>query len=150
MGKKQVAEKTKEQVVAEARLIEEKHAQRVSKSAKKRYEKGKVYIKASFNNTFITVTDMDGNVITWMTAGSLGFSGPKKATPFAAAKVVEALAEKLQRTGPFEIEIYLKGVGSGRDSAVRTFGAKGFTITAIKDITPIPHNGPRAKKVRRV
>jgi small subunit ribosomal protein S11 len=98
----------------------------------------------------ITVTDEKGNVLTWMSAGSLGFSGPKKSTPFAAAKVAEAIAQKLEKTGPLNVEILVRGVGGGRDSAVRTLAAKGFNILAIKDVTPIPHNGPRPPKVRRV
>ncbi len=150
MGKKQIVEKTKEEIAAEARHVESKRAERVSKGAKKKIEKGRIYIKASYNNTFVAVTDTEGNMLAWMTAGSLGFSGPKKATPFAASKVAEAIAEKLQRTGPFEVEVYARGIGSGRDSAIRTLAAKGFNITAIKDVTPIPHNGPRRKKPRRV
>jgi small subunit ribosomal protein S11 len=85
-----------------------------------------------------------------MSAGSLGFSGPKKATPFAASKVAEAIAEKVKRSGPMNVEIVLRGIGKGRDSAMRTLTAKGFNITGIRDMTPIPHNGPRPRKVRRV
>lgn len=150
MGKKQVAQKTKEEIAEEARLVEEKRVARVSKKSGKKIAKGRVFIKASYNNTFITVTDVKGNVVVWMTAGSLGFSGPKKATPFAASKVAEAIAEKLQKTGPTEIEIYIKGIGGGRDSAIKTLASRGFEITAIKDVTPIAHNGPRPPKVRRV
>lgn len=150
MGKKQVVQKTKEEIAAEAKKIEEKSAKQVSKGGKRKIEKGRIYIKISYNNTFISVTDTQGNLIAWMTAGSLGFSGPKKSTPFAASKVAEAIAEKLRRTGPFDVEIYVKGIGGGRDSAIRALATRGFNISAIKDVTPIPHNGPRAKKVRRV
>lgn len=152
MGKKQVVAKTKEEIVEEQKQIEEKRAKQISKAAKfkGKIEKGRIYIKASYNNTFISVADEKGNILAWMTAGSLGFSGPKKATPFAASKVAEAIAEKLSKTGPFKVEVYVKGIGGGRDSAIKTLAAKGFEITAIKDVTPIPHNGPRPPKVRRV
>jgi small subunit ribosomal protein S11 len=151
MGKKQIIEKTQEETAEEARKIEEKKAKQVSSGTKKKkIQKGRVYVKASYNNTFISITDENGNIITWMSAGSLGFSGPKKATPFAASKVTEAIAEKISRTGPFEVEVYLKGIGPGRDSVLRTLNAKGFEVTSIEDITPIPHNGPRPRKPRRV
>ena len=151
MGKKQVVQKTKEEVAEEAKRIETKRAERISKTAgSKKISKGKIYIKVSYNNTFITVTDIKGNVIAWMTAGSLGFSGPKKSTPFAASRVAEAIAEKLRRTGPLDVEVYIRGIGGGRGSAIRTLASRGFNISMIKDITPIPHNGPRAKKPRRV
>ncbi|MGB9608885.1 MAG: 30S ribosomal protein S11 [Minisyncoccia bacterium] len=110
----------------------------------------KVYINATYNNTIITVTDENGNVLSWSSAGSVGFSGPKKATPFAASKVVSIISEKIK---PFEIknvEIYVKGIGSGRDSAIRSFASEGFNIVLLKDVTPIPHNGPRPPKPRRV
>jgi small subunit ribosomal protein S11 len=89
-------------------------------------------------------------VLGWASAGSLGFSGPKKATPFAASKVVAALAEKLKKSGLGDVDIFVNGVGSGRDSAIRSLSNQGFNILSIRDVTPIPHNGPRPKKVRRV
>jgi len=149
MGKKKVAQKTGEG------LTEEKIQEQIASSAgkkrsSKKIEGGVVYINASYNNTIITVTDTGGNVVAWSTAGSLGFSGPKKATPFAASKVVDAIVEKIKKTGPTTIDIMVKGVGSGRDSAIRSFASKGFVINTIKDVTPIPHNGPRPKKIRRV
>jgi small subunit ribosomal protein S11 len=98
----------------------------------------------------ITVTDQNGNVVTWGSAGSLGFSGPKKATPFAAQKVVATIAEKLAKTGPFNVDVIVSGVSVGRDSAIRSLINHGFNINSIKDVTPIPHNGPKPKKVRRV
>jgi small subunit ribosomal protein S11 len=109
-----------------------------------------VYINASYNNTLITITDEGGNVVAWSSAGALGFSGPKKATPFASAKVIAALAEKIQKSGPFNVRVFVSGIGGGRDSALRSLANRGFNILAIKDVTPIPHNGPRPKKVRRV
>ncbi|KKU91175.1 MAG: Ribosomal protein S11, bacterial-type [Candidatus Jorgensenbacteria bacterium GW2011_GWA1_48_11] len=146
MGKKKIAQKSEVVATEEAAKIPKK----TEASAKARIEKGKIYVQASYNNTMITVTDDKGNVVTWLSAGSLGLSGPKKSTPFAAAKVAEAISEKIQKTGPFNVEILVRGVGGGRDSAVRTFAAKGFNISSIKDVTPIPHNGPRPPKVRRV
>jgi small subunit ribosomal protein S11 len=120
------------------------------KKGKKIIAEGKVFINASFNNTVVTVTDAKGNVVAWATAGSLGFSGPKKATPFASSKVISAISEKIKNTGPKDIEVIVKGVGSGRDSALRSLVNQGFNIISIKDKTPIPHNGPRPPKVRRI
>ncbi|MFH0712894.1 MAG: 30S ribosomal protein S11 [Candidatus Jorgensenbacteria bacterium] len=150
MGKKKVIEKTKEEVVKEPQASEGAVAEKKSVAPKGKYESGRIYIQASYNNTMITATDEKGNVIAWMSAGSLGFSGPKKSTPFAASKVAEAISEKLSRSGPFKIEVFVKGVGAGRDSALRSLAAKGLNILSIKDMTPIPHNGPRSKKARRV
>jgi small subunit ribosomal protein S11 len=149
MGKKKIVKKTDEQPkTTTSGEVVAKSAP--ATSARQKIENGRVYIQASYNNTLITVTDSKGNVVTWMSAGSMGFSGPKKATPFAASKVAEAVAEKVSRSGPSNIEIYIRGVGKGRDAAVRSLAAKGFNILAIKDVTPVPHNGPRARKVRRV
>ncbi len=116
----------------------------------KRVEQGRVYVKASYNNTVITITDQTGAVITWATAGSLGFSGPKKATPFAASKIVAVLAEKMKNLGMSTVEVFVRGIGSGRDSAIRSFINHGFNVVSIKDVTGVPHNGPRPVKVRRV
>ncbi len=122
----------------------------VKRSSKKRVELGRIYINASYNNTVITVTDMAGNVLAWASAGSLGFSGPKKATPFASSKVIEALVEKIRATGPQDVYIIVKGIGSGRDSAIRSLINHGLNILSIKDATPVPHNGPRPVKTSRV
>lgn len=150
MGKKKVAQKTDQELLAEKSKVEENVSKGGTSSSTKKIDRGFVYVSASYNNTIITVTDQAGNVIAWSSAGSLGFSGPKKATPFAASKVVAAIIEKIKKTGPFNINVIVKGVGSGRDSAVRSFANQGFTILSIKDATPIPHNGPRPPKVRRV
>ena len=115
-----------------------------------RFVRGRVYVQATYNNTIITITDDHGGALAWSSAGSLGFSGAKKATPFAAARVVETLGEKIRRIGLQEISVFVSGVGSGRDSAVRALANQGLQILSIKDTTPIPHNGPRARKVRRV
>ncbi|MCL4399891.1 30S ribosomal protein S11 [Patescibacteria group bacterium] len=130
--------------------MEEAVSKQASSQGKQKFNEGRIYIQSTYNNTIISVTDNKGNIITWMSAGSLGFSGPKKATPFAASKVAEAIAQKVEKSGPSTVEIYVRGVGSGRDSAIRSFIAKGFNVTKIKDVTPIPHNGPKPPKVRRV
>jgi small subunit ribosomal protein S11 len=150
MGKKKVAQQTKEEALKESDKVEASVAQKSTQSSKHRIEKGRIYVNATYNNTIITITDETGNVIAWMSAGSLGFSGPKKSTPFAASKVAEAIAAKVERTGPFNVDVFVSGVGKGRDSAVRTFANGKFNISSLKDITPIPHNGPRPAKVRRV
>lgn len=149
MGKKKVI-KTKDEETKDAGTAEKAPAKQASSASKQHWENGRIYIQATYNNTIITVTDDKGAVITWMSAGSLGFSGPKKATPFASSKVAEAIAQKLEKTGPNTVEIFVRGVGSGRDSAIRSFAAKGLNILSIKDVTPIPHNGPRPAKTRRV
>lgn len=116
----------------------------------KRLERGKAFINASYNNTSVSIADASGGVLAWATAGSLGFSGPKKATPFAASKIVAVIAEKLKGLEVNQLEIYVKGIGGGRDSAIRSLANHGFNIVSIKDVTPIPHNGPRPAKTRRV
>lgn len=118
--------------------------------SRQRIEAGRIYIQASFNNTIVTITDQKGGTLAWMSAGSVGFSGPKKATPFAASKVIEAIAEKVKRSGPTNVEVFVTGIGKGRDSAIRTIATAGFNILSIKDMTPVAHNGPRPRKVRRV
>lgn len=150
MGKKKIIQKTTEEVVKEAKSIESAAQKAVSRTAKQKYENGRVYIYASYNNTMITVTDDKGNVISWLSAGSVGFSGPKKSTPFAASKVAEAIVQKIQNSGPFNVDILVRGVGNGRDSAIRSLAARGLNILSIKDVTSVPHNGPRPPKVRRV
>jgi small subunit ribosomal protein S11 len=150
MGKKRVAQKTDEEILKESKAVEGAVVTKSSKKGKKQYDKGKIYIQAGYNNTIITVTDESGNVIVWVSSGSVGFSGPKKSTPFAATKVAAAIVEKIDKSGPHTVDIFVKGVGSGRDSALRSLAQGGISVTSIKDITPIPHNGPRAPKKRRV
>jgi small subunit ribosomal protein S11 len=121
-----------------------------AKKSNRKIDSGRVYISASYNNTIISVTDEKGNVVAGASAGALGFSGPKKATPFAASKVVSALFERISKSGPFNVDVFVSGVGFGRDSAVRSLANQGFNILSIKDATPIPHNGPKPPKVRRI
>jgi len=116
----------------------------------RKIEKAKVYISASFNNTLVTITDEDGKVVLWGSAGSSGFKGTRKSTPFAATTAVDKVIRQAKNMlGVREVEIYVKGPGSGRDAALRAIRATGLKITQIADITPIPHNGPRPKKKKR-
>jgi len=149
MGKKKITQQTQEEALKEKETLETAMA-KTGKTVAKKFETGRVYVHASYNNTVVSVTDDKGNLIAWSSAGALGFSGPKKSTPFAASKVVAALAEKLRKSGPSSVRVFVNGIGSGRDSAVRTLANQGFNLLSIKDVTSIPHNGPRPKKVRRV
>jgi small subunit ribosomal protein S11 len=118
--------------------------------AVRQVSQGCAYIQATFNNTIVTVTDQNGNTLAWSSAGACGFRGPKKATPYAASMIVKTIADKVKETGLREVAVYVTGVGSGRDSAVRALNANGFTVTGIKDMTPLPHNGCRSPRARRV
>lgn len=120
------------------------------KMKRKSIVKGQVHIKSTYNNTIVTLTDLNGNVVAWSSAGLLGFKGAKKATPYAATTIVASLLEKTKKIGLREAEVYVKGIGSGRESAVRAIVANGVDIISITDTTPIPHNGCRPPKPRRV
>ncbi len=111
---------------------------------------GVAHVQASFNNTIVTITDQDGNVVTWASAGKVGFKGSRKSTPFAAQVAAEACAREAQNLGMRRVEVWVKGPGSGREAAIRSLQAAGLEISAIKDVTPIPHNGCRPPKRRRV
>src|SRR3989339_780614 len=128
----------------------DKAPQAQTASKRKTVETGVLYVQSTFNNTALLLTDTKGNALAWSSSGSLGFKGAKKGTPFAAAKVGETLAQKAQIMGIKQISVIVKGVGSGRESGIRGFIAKGINITSIKDVTPVPHNGPKPKKPRRV
>jgi small subunit ribosomal protein S11 len=128
---------------------------RVSKKGAKKKEKknvqaGIVHVHATFNNTIVTVTDMQGNVIVWASAGNQGFKGSRKSTPFAAQRAAETVAKKAMEQGMRQVDVYVKGPGSGRESAIRSIQVAGLKINLIKDVTPIPHNGCRPPKRRRV
>lgn len=120
------------------------------KKAAKVVPKGIAHIQATFNNTIVTITDMDGKVICWSSAGRLGFKGARKSTAFVAQKVAEQCAKAAMDNGMREIRVYVKGPGAGRESAIRSLQGVGLTITLIRDVTPIPHNGCRPPKKRRV
>lgn len=120
------------------------------KKSKARIQRGKIYIQSTYNNTIITVADMNGNVIGWGSAGRTGFKGSKKSTPYAAQKTMEDILLRLRDVGLQEVDVFVKGIGTGRESAVRALQGSGFNIISIKDQTPIPHGGVRPKKARRV
>jgi len=144
MGKKQTETKTEQKAVIKDVVAP------IKVNSKKRVESGVLHVQSTYNNTIVLLTDKKGNAIMQSSAGALGFKGAKKGTPFAAAKVGEALGDKALNIGLKEIDVIVKGVGSGRESAIRGFISKGFNITNIKDVTPVPHNGPKPKKPRRV
>jgi small subunit ribosomal protein S11 len=126
----------------------------VAKTKKKKEKKsvfeGNVYIQATFNNTIVTISDQNGNTLSWASAGGLGFRGAKKSTPFAAQTTAETAANKALDYGLREVNVFVKGPGVGRESAIRSLGTLGLKVKSIKDVTPIPHNGCRPRKTRRV
>ena len=123
---------------------------RTRRKERKNVEKGQVHISSSFNNTMVTITDVNGNAISWASAGGLGFRGSRKSTPFAAQQASEVAAKAAMEHGLKTVEVYVKGPGSGREAAIRALQTAGLDITLIKDVTPIPHNGCRPPKRRRV
>lgn len=148
MGKKKIA--TVEEEVKETGAEEAaSDAAPQVKLGKKRFESGILNIESTYNNTKVVLTDPKGNVLTWSTSGALGFKGAKKGTPFAAAKIGETIAAKAATYGMKEVRVVVKGVGSGRESAIRGFISKGINLTSIADMTPVAHNGPKPPKPRR-
>ncbi len=141
MGKKRIA--TTESTEAGAKKAS-------AGSGKKKVDAGILCVQSTYNNTKLVLTDTKGNSLAWSSSGALGFKGAKKGTPFAAAKVGEILADKATAMGMKEISVVVKGVGSGRESAIRSFITKGISVAGIKDATPVPHNGPKPPKPRRV
>ena len=131
-------------------MAESSKRRKTKKKAKKVDARGTVHIKATFNNTIITITDTNGNVITWATAGKAGFKGSKKSTPFAAQVAAQAASKEAMDMGLRKVDVMVKGPGSGREATIRSIQAAGLEITAIRDVTPIPHNGCRPPKKRRV
>ncbi len=123
---------------------------RTKRKEKKQVEKGIAHIKSTFNNTIITISDMNGNSICWSSAGNVGFKGSRKSTPFAAQVAADTAAREAMEHGMRQIEVYVKGPGSGREAAIRSLQAAGLEVNLIKDCTPIPHNGCRPPKRRRV
>lgn len=144
MGKKRIVRKGGEGGDSGAR------ARAAARVPKRKMEHGVLSIEATYNNTKVAVCDPKGNPVVWSSSGSLGFKGAKKGTPFAAAKVGELLADKAEAMGLKEIDVVIRGVGAGRESAMRAFASKGFVINTIKDATPVPFNGPRRPRARRV
>ena len=144
MGKKRIIKKSGKG------LDQGRKDRAMSKTTKRHLEKGVLHVEATFNNTKAVLTDEKGNVILSSSAGTLGFAGARKSTPYAAAKVGEFLGEKGSMIGLKEASVIIRGVGAGRESVLRAFSGKGIQIRAIKDATPVPHNGPRPPKPRRV
>lgn len=139
------------------KLEKKKSERKAAKTTKKKKKKergpvvsGKAFINATYNNTIVTLTDMEGNVISWASAGVAGFKGAKKSTPYAAQIITRIAVERAREEGLKEVNVFVRGVGTGRESAVRALNANGLIVNVIKDITPIPHNGCRPKKPRRV
>jgi len=150
-----MAEELKEKNTAEE-AVKKKGEKKIikPKNRKKKVIKeilvGRVYIHATYNNTIVTMTDNSGNVLSWSSAGHMGFKGPKKATPYAASIIVKDAVEKCVQYGLKEVSVFVKGIGAGRDGAIRALYANNLNVGSIKDVTPIPHNGCRPPKVRRV
>jgi len=120
------------------------------KKVVKQIPRGNAYIQATYNNTIVTITDPNGNALAWSSAGIAGFKGPKKATPYAASMVVKAVADKVAEYGVKEVSVFIKGIGGGREGAIRAINTNGLNVVAINEVTPIPHNGCRPPKRRRV
>jgi small subunit ribosomal protein S11 len=150
MGKKRIITKTEKELIEEREKVEAAVKKEIKLETPQKVKEGRVYVFATYNNTVITLTDSQGNVLTWTSAGNIGFKGTKKATPFAASKVAEALVQRAKKLGIEKVQVIIKGIGSGRESALRSLASRGLEISSIKDMTPIPHNGCRPPKVRRV
>jgi small subunit ribosomal protein S11 len=144
MGKKRIVKKNSSGVDSALK------ARSLAKVMKKKILKGTLFVESSYNNTRLSLADAEGNVLTWSSSGALGFKGAKKGTPFAASKIGELIGEKAQQAGLKEVAVIVKGVGSGRESAIRGFSTFGVDIVSIIDKTPVPHNGPKARKPRHV
>ncbi|MDD3170317.1 MAG: 30S ribosomal protein S11 [Candidatus Pacebacteria bacterium] len=149
MGKKHVIAKSEEEMIKEGEAVEKALGKDV-KVSKTSGREARLYIFSSYNNTIISLADLNGNVLSSRSAGRIGFKGTKKSTPFAASKTAEALGQMAEKMGVKKIHVVMKGIGSGRDSALRSIANQGFEILSIKDATPIPHNGCRPPKPRRL
>ncbi len=144
MGKKRIIKK-------EGQSIDQGLVSRaLARTAKKKHVDGTLFVQSTYNNTKLLLTDKKGNALIWSSSGSLGFKGAKKGTPFAAAKIGELVGEKASMIGIKEVDVVVKGVGAGRESSIRGFNSKGVEITGIRDVTPVPHNGPKPPKPRRI
>jgi small subunit ribosomal protein S11 len=125
-------------------------AEKKKKKAKRQIQKGEAHIQCTYNNTKVAISDMSGGILGWSSSGLLGFKGAKKSTPYAATQVTNDASEKVSKYGVRELDVFMKGVGSGREACIRALANKGFALISIKDITPVPHNGCRPRKPRRV
>ena len=150
MGKKHIIEQNQEETIKATEKVEATLRKEVKVKTVDRVLEGRIYVSSSYNNTIITLTDSKGQVLASKSAGPVGFKGTKKATSFAASRVAEAIANTCKKLAVEKIEVFIKGIGAGRESAIRTLVNQGLNVVAIKDVTPIPHNGCKARKVRRV
>lgn len=155
MATKTVKKPKKEETLAETTAVVESESKNIAPSetiatTTRKVVRGQAHVKASYNNTVLAITDTNGNVLAWSSSGSLGFKGAKKATPYAATKIAETVIEKIKKSGISEVSVFVKGVGGGREAAVRALANKGLNIISIKDVTPLPHNGCKPPKVRRI
>jgi len=152
MGKKHVIQTSQEEAIKQQEKVDKTVNKEVKVSKRTLgVQGGKIYVVSSYNNTILTLTNAKGQVLAWKTAGSVGFKGSRKSTSFAASKVSEAIANICKKMGIVDrIEVVVKGIGAGRESAVRSLVAQGLNVVSIRDVTPIPHNGCKPKKTRRV
>lgn len=150
MGKKHVATTNQEEAIKDAQKVETAVNKEAKVKSADRVSEARVYISSSYNNTIITLTDARGNVLASKSAGAVGFKGTKKSTSFAASRVSETIANICKKIAVERVSVFVRGIGAGRESAVRTLVTQGLNVISIKDITPIPHNGVRPRKVRRV
>lgn len=144
MGKKRIVKKNSSGVDSALK------ARSLAKAVKKKIVEATLFVESTYNNTRLSLADRGGNILAWSSSGALGFKGAKKGTPFAASKIGELIGEKAQQIGIKEVDVIVKGVGSGRESAIRSFSAFGVDIVSIIDKTPVPHNGPKPRKPRHV
>ncbi len=143
-------ELTTEEVKGDAPVVEETDAKKRVKKVKRLVQQGRASIQCTYNNTIVTLADMNGAVLAWSSSGHLGFKGAKKSTPYAATQVVAEVSEKVKKYGLEDLEVFVKGVGQGREASIRALANNGFNLTSIKDITPVPHNGCRPRRPRRI
>lgn len=150
MGKKRIIQQNETELLKESDKVDQKSKKEASVQSSQRVKEGKIFIFSSYNNTIMTLADLQGNVLYQRSAGAQGFKGARKATPFAASKVAESVAQFAKKAGIEKVMVFVKGIGSGRESAIRSLAGQGLDVVAIKDVTPVPHNGCRPPKVRRV
>ena len=146
----EVGLESKEESDKEKKAGKKVKAKKGRKKIKRQVSLGRAYIQATYNNTIVTFTDQNGNVLAWSSAGQCGFKGPKKATPYAAGVIAKSLVDKIKELDIKEVDVYVRGVGTGREAAVRALGVNGVQVVSIKDVTPTPHGGCRPKKPRRI
>jgi small subunit ribosomal protein S11 len=147
---KTIEAESAELVEAKEEVTADTEAPKKRKKLKRQVTKGRVTIQCTYNNTIISIADMTGGVLGWSSSGHMGFKGAKKSTPYAATQVVADVTEKVKKYGVSELEVFVKGVGSGREASIRSLANNGFTIVGIKDTTPVPHNGCRPRRPRRI